>query len=204
MKFTICLFLIALASTACKTYPSRQMQKSAAIYKAEAEKQERLLAEGENLLKHGKIFAKATFEPRSGSNAQGMAWFLKDKNYIKVVVKVKNVSKGAHGIHIHEIGDCSAKDASSAGEHFNPAHLTHGDPNPSRHHMGDLGNIIVQPDGLGVLELIIPKESANPDVIQWKDIIGKSLVLHANRDDLSTQPSGKSGGRIACGIIVKD
>jgi len=141
----------------------------------------------------GKVFATARIECRSNSNAEGQAWFAKNKDGIQVLVVAKNLTPGLHGIHIHEIGDCSADDASSAGPHYNPGHHKHGSSDPAMFHKGDLGNIVVSNQGYGILNLGIPGD--------WKDIIGKSLVLHASVDDLKSQPAGDSGGRIGCGVI---
>ena len=127
--------------------------------------------------------------------------FTKEKDGIKIELEVQNVSPGLHGIHIHEMGDCSADDASSAGGHFNPAHLSHGGPNPKAHHMGDLGNIKIDANGRGTLIVTIPKENFNSDFLDWSIIVGKSIILHADPDDLRTNPSGNSGARIACGVI---
>jgi Cu-Zn family superoxide dismutase len=149
----------------------------------------------------GDLFATTTLKPKSGSKAKGAAWFFKTKNGLKIVVSVTGSTKGLHGIHIHEKGDCSAYDASSAGEHFNPIHLHHGHPDPTKYHAGDLGNIDINKDGSGTLSLFIPMSNFNPDMKDWNSIIGKSLVLHDKRDDLVSQPSGDSGSRIACGVI---
>src|SRR5580704_14064525 len=138
----------------------------------------------------GKVFAHASLEGKSDSHAHGKAWFAKNKKEVQVVVSVSDASPGLHGIHIHEKGDCSASDASSAGEHFNPTHLSHGAPNPLHHHIGDLGNIVIGQDGHGTLNLIIPASEYNPHFQDWTKIIGKSLVLHQNQDDLKSQPAG--------------
>lgn len=184
------ILLTLLFSVICRTLP----EKPSAHY-APASLPSDLVA--------GEVFAVATFEPKSGSKAEGRAWFTKSENGFHVVVKVSNVSAGPHGIHIHEKGDCSSADASSAGGHFNPTHLAHGTPNPRVHHVGDLGNIIIKEDGTGMLDLVIPTESFHKGFPDWTHIIGKSLVLHAKADDLVSQPAGNSGERIACGIITK-
>lgn len=152
----------------------------------------------------GHIFASVTLEPKSGSRAEGKAWLTKSDAGFQLVVSVQNVKPGKHGIHFHEKGDCSAPDASSAGAHFNPTKLTHGTPDPMKHHVGDLGNITVESDGTGVLNLVIGREVFHPGFTDWTELIGKSLVLHEKVDDLKTQPSGDSGDRIACGVVVKE
>lgn len=149
----------------------------------------------------GDIFATVNLSPKSGSQSMGKGWFIKEKNGLRIEIEVQNVALGKHGIHIHEVGDCSAEDASSAGAHFNPAILTHGAINPKLHHMGDLGNIEIDADGKGTLLISIPTEQFNADFLNWDIIIGKSLILHEGEDDLVSEPSGNSGKRIACGVI---
>lgn len=101
------------------------------------------------------------------------------------------------GFHIHEMGACEGPDYKSAGEHFNPTEMQHGGPDHSKKHSGDLGNLVTDASGAAVYEIVIPK-SANDD---FEKIIGKSVLVHAKKDDFKTQPSGNSGARIACGII---
>ncbi|MEO8459166.1 MAG: superoxide dismutase family protein [Dokdonella sp.] len=105
----------------------------------------------------------------------------------------------AHGFHIHEKGDCSAPDASSAGGHFNPTGQPHGDVNSSEHHAGDMMNIKADAEGMAKVDdtakgVTIGGGGAN-------DIVGKAIVLHEKPDDYKTQPSGDSGTRVACGVI---
>lgn len=155
-----------------------------------------------NDLALGDVFAVSNLEPRSESIATGKAWFTRSKDGFQIVVSVSGVAPGPHGIHIHENGDCSSPDAQSAGEHYNPAGLLHGSPDPMRSHAGDMGNIMIDQDGHGVLNLIIPPSHYHPKFADWSKIIGKSIVLHARADDLVSQPSGDSGDRIACGVIT--
>lgn len=150
----------------------------------------------------GKVFASARLDARSGSVARGQAWFAEVNDGIQVAIFVSGVNPGAHGIHIHEKGDCSASDASSAGAHLNPSSHEHGPPQPKLFHAGDLGNIIIDDKGFGVLNLSIPAENLDPN-FSWTTIIGKSIVLHDKPDDMHSQPSGNSGARISCGLIAK-
>lgn len=151
----------------------------------------------------GDVIATAIIEPKSGSKAHGQAWFAKTNDGIQVFAIISNLSPGPHGIHIHEKGDCSAPDASSAGGHYNPAHLEHGTPDPRSYHVGDLGNIKANAQGVGVLNLTIPKAHFNPNFKDYSEIHGKSLVVHGGPDDLHSQPAGNSGNRIGCGVIRK-
>lgn len=152
-------------------------------------------------MSHG-LFGSARLHGKSGAHVQGEAWLGQDKTGVRIFVEVSHATPGLHGIHIHEYGDCSAEDASSAGEHFNPTHLNHGSPTPMKHHIGDLGNIKIDHNGKGKLNLSIPMARLNPEFLDYKKLIGKSIVIHAKEDDLKSQPAGNSGPRIACGAIV--
>jgi Cu-Zn family superoxide dismutase len=107
------------------------------------------------------------------------------------------LKKGKHGFHIHEFGDCSAPDGTSAGGHFNPEGKMHGAPVDMSRHAGDMGNIEADESGKAHLEYIDPMMSLTGD----HSIIGRSVILHQNEDDLKTQPTGNAGPRIACGVI---
>jgi len=101
-------------------------------------------------------------------------------------------------MHIHEKGDCSAPDATTAGEHFNPAAKKHGAPDSMERHAGDLGNLKADEYGKATLSMTV----AGISVGQGADgVIGRGLIVHADPDDLKTDPTGNSGGRIGCGVI---
>lgn len=127
-----------------------------------------------------------------------------------VTVTVANSSDsglapGEHGIHIHETGTCDPSGEepfSSAGEHFNPTESMHGGPDTETRHGGDLGNVTVNEDGTIVFEATVEGLSLEEGVENsLADGDGSALLIHADPDDLETDPSGESGGRIACGII---
>ena len=103
------------------------------------------------------------------------------------------------GFHIHEKGDCSAPDASSAGEHFNPAGAQHGNPASGAHHAGDMVNVKSDAEGMAKVDVHASGVTLNSG--QANDVLGKAVVLHEKPDDYATQPSGDSGARIACGVI---
>ena len=146
----------------------------------------------------GELVARTTIEARSGSAISGSATFTQVGSEVRVVVEVKGATPGEHGLHVHEVGDCSAPDAKSAGNHFNPGNQAHGSPSADPHHGGDFGNITVGPDGSARLELALAglTVASGPS-----SVVGRSLVLHEKPDDLRTQPSGNSGNRIGCGVI---
>ena len=145
--------------------------------------------------------AKATsvIESRSGSKVTGKATFTElASGGTKVEVWIENATPGVHGLHIHEKGDCSAPDASSAGAHFNPAGNPHAGPQDPKHHNGDFGNITIGADGKGHVELTSDMLTVKPGP---NSAVGKSIVFHEKVDDLKTQPSGDAGGRLGCGVI---
>lgn len=158
----------------------------------------RAAAPAAKALKDGAQFGEAKLEAKSGSKAAGTVTFTKEKDGIRVTANVTGVSVGKHGFHIHERGDCSAPDASSAGGHFNPGGAGHGDPKSKDRHAGDMGNIDINKDGKGSLTLKVSDPKA---FSAWSEIGGKAVILHEKADDLKTQPTGDAGGRIACGVI---
>jgi Cu-Zn family superoxide dismutase len=129
-----------------------------------------------------------------------------------LAIKVVNtgdsgLAPGEHGIHIHETGSCISsgeKPYDSAGGHFNPAGATHGAPEDEGSHAGDLGNMTVNDNGSFTFEMTTDKVTlAEGAKHSLADEDGSALVIHEHADDLSTDPSGESGGRVACGIIFK-
>ena len=98
---------------------------------------------------------------------------------VDIEIKVWDAPPGTHAVHIHEKGDCSAQDASSAGGHFNPGKHPHGDPKLKHHHAGDLPNLQVARDGTGTL-----KTSTHHIMTEGKfGIVGRALIVHQRRDD---------------------
>jgi superoxide dismutase, Cu-Zn family len=143
--------------------------------------------------------AQTTIESRSGSKVTGKAVFTElPSGGVKVEVWIENATPGTHGLHLHEKGDCSAPDASSAGPHFNAAGNPHAGPTDAKHHNGDWGNIQVGADGKGHLEVTTDMLTVKPGP---NSVVGKAVVFHEKADDLKTQPSGDAGGRFGCGVV---
>lgn len=138
--------------------------------------------------------AAAATQPTVMGNVTGTVTFTQDGKDLKVVADLKGLTPGMHGFHIHEKGDLSAPDLSSAGDHYNPGGKHHGGMDAVEHHAGDLGNINADKDGNAHKEGVMKDMNAD-------DLKGHSVIVHAKPDDEKTDPSGNSGARIAGGKI---
>jgi len=142
--------------------------------------------------------ASVTLSPTSGSTASGTVTMrqLAD-GAVFVVVDLTGVPPGVHGFHIHDKGDCG-DNGNAAGGHFNPATTAHGAPSADPHHAGDFGNVTASADGRVHTDFTTRSVTvaAGPN-----SVVGHAVILHANPDDLVTQPTGNAGPRIACGIV---
>ncbi|MBS0480313.1 MAG: superoxide dismutase family protein [Proteobacteria bacterium] len=117
---------------------------------------------------------------------------------LRVTIDARFLPPGMHGAHLHTIGRCEGPDFASAGPHWNPTGMKHGAMNPQGPHAGDLPNLRVGADGRGTVGINLP--GASFDALLDAD--GAAMVIHAATDDMTTDPSGNSGGRIACGVLV--
>lgn len=151
-----------------------------------------------------KATAIAAMEAASGSLVTGEANFTEEANgRVRFELTVENLSPGEHAVHLHEKGDCSAEDASSAGGHWNPTMKPHGKRGDgSSYHKGDVGNMTVGNDGKGTLSLTI--EGWSIGGADSTNIVGKSVIVHEKADDFTTQPTGNAGGRLSCGVIKEN
>ena len=118
---------------------------------------------------------------------------------VQVVTRVQGAVPGPHGLHLHQGSSCDGPDFQSAGDHFNPTGASHGGPDSPQHHAGDLGNLEVAADGTGTADV-----NAGMLTIEGPSgVIGHAVILHEKADDLTTQPSGASGARVACGVVER-
>jgi superoxide dismutase, Cu-Zn family len=117
--------------------------------------------------------------------------------------KVSKLPPGAHGFHIHAVGKCEPPDFMSAGPHFNPLGKQHGVKNPAGPHAGDLADLSVGPDGSVEVNVVAPDVTLGAGSRSLTITEGTALVIHAEPDDNSTDPDGRAGARIACGVITK-
>ncbi len=142
--------------------------------------------------------AMTVVESKNDSDVVGAVTFTVVENGLRVVADIGGLTPGKHGFHVHEHGDCSAHDGSSAGGHFNPHNTKHGGPDSEERHAGDLGNLEANEFGFAHYDRVFPDLYLNGEY----SIIGKSIVVHAGEDDLVSDPSGNSGKRIGCGTIL--
>lgn len=145
--------------------------------------------------------ATAQLQPTQGNQANGTVSFTRQGDKLMLDARIAGLTPGQHGFHIHEKGDCSAPDAMSAGGHFNPSGTAHGGLEHALHHAGDFGNVTADASGNATLQASVPMSQAALDKGAANSIVGRAIVVHADPDDLKTQPTGNSGKRVACGVI---
>lgn len=144
------------------------------------------------------FIAKATarIHPLQDNKVLGQVTFIKVPGGIQIVADVEGLPEGEHGFHIHEFGSCEGE-GESAGSHFNPTHSQHGGPNNHERHAGDLGNITADANGHAHYEWVNSMISFEGE----NSILGRSIIIHSDPDDYTTQPAGNSGKKIGCGVI---
>jgi Cu-Zn family superoxide dismutase len=141
---------------------------------------------------------RASLRPTEGHMTSGVVELkeMPDGN-LSVSVEVAGLTEGEHGLHVHETGDCSASDASSAGEHFSPEDHRHGSPTDAVHHAGDLGNVTADARGIAITSL----ETADLKLSGPDSAVGRAVIVTTDEDDFTSQPSGNSGEAAACGVV---
>jgi len=146
--------------------------------------------------------AKAVIAPTGNHAAQGVKGELilaQDADGVRVTGSISGLGADSeHGFHVHEKGDCSAPDGSSAGGHFNPTAQPHGNPHGEHHHAGDIPNLKAGADGVAKVDATLHGAKLDGE----HGLVGRAFVVHADPDDYASQPAGNSGARIACGVIV--
>ncbi|XP_053609373.1 superoxide dismutase [Cu-Zn] B-like [Plodia interpunctella] len=134
-------------------------------------------------------------------DVKGSVWFTETDVGVRVTGKIEGLDAGLHGFHIHELGDTSSCDA--AGSHFNPDDTFHGGPDHDQRHVGDLGNIRFNEDKVADIDFV-------DHVISLRgrnNVLGRTLILHAEEDDLGlggaadSLTTGNAGSRLACAVI---
>jgi len=141
--------------------------------------------------------AVCVVHPLGDSKISGKVTFTKTADGVEVMAELTGLAPGEHGFHVHEYGDCSMMDGVCAGGHYNPTGMPHAGPDSPQRHEGDLGNITADVSGNATYHRVDKMLKLNGP----HSIIGRSIIVHAGRDDLTSQPSGDAGARIGCGTI---
>jgi Cu-Zn family superoxide dismutase len=145
----------------------------------------------------GAKMAVAVIRGLDESPAKGIVYFKAAADGVEIMGEVSGLKPGKHGFHIHEFGDCTSGDDKCAGGHFNPGKKKHGAPDSEERHVGDLGNITA--NGRGIASIRIKDKMVA--LSGPRSIIGRAVIIHADADDLKSQPSGAAGKRIAGGVV---
>jgi superoxide dismutase, Cu-Zn family len=136
----------------------------------------------------------------AASTPNGSLQFAATSDGVQITGTVTGLAPNSeHGFHVHQTGDCSAPDFKSAGDHFNPMNVAHGAPTADPHHLGDVPNIKADAQGTATINAVITGATLRDGGMH--DLVGKAAIVHAKPDDYTTQPSGDSGDRIACGVV---
>ncbi|HEY1373509.1 MAG TPA: superoxide dismutase family protein [Candidatus Binatia bacterium] len=151
---------------------------------------------------HAQNAARAELKNGEGKPV-GSADFRESKEGMLVTLRVHDLSPGLHAVHIHAVGKCEGPQFTSAGGHFNPGQKKHGFKNPEGPHAGDLPDLLVGKNGTGRFETVTDAVTFAAGANSLFDQDGSAIVVHAAADDNTTDPSGNSGDRIACGLIEK-
>jgi Cu-Zn family superoxide dismutase len=188
---------LALALAACGGTDTADTGNNAA---AEADRAAETTAATPPATRQAAASAMAALQPTAGNQTAGELRFAVVDGRIEVTGTVTGLpGGGTHGFHVHETGDCSAPDGSSAGGHFNPGSTDHGRVGQGAHHAGDSDNITAGTDGTAQVSGWL--EGATIGDGAATDIVGKGVIVHKDADDYATQPTGNAGDRLACGVI---
>ena len=138
--------------------------------------------------------------PVSGTLVSGKLMIFAVDGGVRIEGELGGLGRNAtHAIHIHEKGDCSAADGSSAGGHFNPATVAHGRVGHGAHHAGDTDNIVADAKRVARIDAHVSGVTLGGGAAN--DIAGRAVIVHAAADDYTSQPTGNAGARVACGVI---
>jgi Cu-Zn family superoxide dismutase len=143
--------------------------------------------------------AVATLTPTQGNNVRGLVMFHEVGGHLMVHAQISGLKPSVEqGFHVHEVGSCASTDGTSAGGHFNPGGQPHG-PQTGAHHAGDLPALKADANGNVNQKFKVegPRVTEGPT-----SVVGRSVIVHAQADDYTTQPTGNSGARVACGVIA--
>ena len=141
--------------------------------------------------------AIATISGTEGNEVSGTVTFTQQDDGVLVEADITGLSPGKHGFHIHQYGDISAADGKSTGGHFNPAGHDHAGPDSDKRHVGDLGNLEADENGHATYKRL----DKTIHIHGQHTILSRGITIHAGTDDLTSQPTGAAGSRVAHGVI---
>ncbi len=149
--------------------------------------------------------ARATAELMNTSGQKiGTVTLVERGGAVELQVEATGLEPGTHGIHFHQVGLCEAPGFTTAGSHFNPLDKQHGLESPTGAHAGDLPNLEADASGKASYKTTTERVTLGEGQLSIFDADGTALVIHAQADDQMTDPTGNSGGRVACGVISRD
>lgn len=176
LKYFLTLIIVPIIFTACSQEPNANQT--------------------ENSVEHNELVA--VIHPTEGNEVNGTVTYTREGDAVRVNATINGLgSNSNHGFHIHQYGDCSADDGTSAGGHYSPQDMQHGAPDNTERHMGDLGNLSSNQDGVATLNFT----DSVIELTGESGILGRGVIVHAGEDDFETQPTGDAGARLGCGVI---
>jgi Cu-Zn family superoxide dismutase len=149
------------------------------------------------------LSAEANIRNKDGQEV-GRATLVETAEGVRVAVTAFRLPRGPKGVHIHEVGVCQPPAFASAGGHFNPTKRKHGRLHPEGPHAGDLPNLVIGASGEGGIDIVtkaVTLRPGRPNSLFGDN--GTSIIIHADPDDEKTDPTGNSGARVGCGVIVR-
>jgi len=183
MRIALLAAASALALAACSTTPSAPKASTPDIPTTSTAKQ-----------------AIAVLASASASRVSGSVTLVPMGKGLHLTGEIGGLpANSTHAFHVHEKGDCSAADASSAGPHFNPFNAAHGKAGSGAHHAGDMNNLTADAEGVAKINVHLEGVTLGGGAVN--DVSGRALIVHAAADDYASQPAGNAGARVACGII---
>jgi Cu-Zn family superoxide dismutase len=204
------VLLLVATSAVANEMPSRQLSEKSTIEKSSPPSSDLAPVRIAQRAKDGAAASKksapatppATAEVKTADGKDvGIVTLTQTRSGVRLSGSLNGLPAGEHALHVHSVGKCEPP-FTSAGPHFNPAQKKHGKLNPEGHHAGDMDNIVVPASGNLALKMVnkdITLEKGKPNSVFQEG--GTAVVVHAAKDDYTTDPTGNAGDRIACGVV---
>lgn len=190
---TLLVLVLVLTLSSCKNKKKREVEPQTSMETSKSMNSEKKTREKKIVV---------PMHSASNSAVMGEVTFTEKNGSVKMHGKFSGlIPNSTHAIHLHEKADCSASDGSSAGGHWNPTDEEHGKwGDNDGFHLGDIGNLKADKDGQASISFKTDKWCIECND-ERKNIIGKSVIVHKDKDDFTSQPTGNAGARISCGEI---